>query len=690
MYNFIDVDDASGGVVLPSEAVKINGKYIENQISGYRTLHVSGREALSPELTTYETGVRDGSVVKNKRFPARTIIITYQLIAESSTAYREAYNKLAAILNVEDAELIFNDEPDKYFVGTPVVIGTPEPGRNAVIGEIEILCTDPFKYSVVEYEVAPNSAAGSFLIDYGGTYKSFPTLEADFHKETEVSEDGETAGILTGAGDCGFVAFFNENEKIIQLGDPEEEDSELVSGVASQTLVNQNFDKNNSWGTAAKNLWTINGASGLPVEIEQVGTPGMGIATPDVYTDIPATEGTLLDAKSKADKPYFNYKVSARAYNRTATTVDLDVTITVALGADESYFGYSLAVAFYINNQWHEIIFRKDSDPWWRGKTGHTKNKTFTVSGLKETTTAISGMKFKAYRIDSYGKAGTLNATNCKQLKISKYAYSAAKTYYLTAQSYGVGSKWHCASITRKIPADALGGVGASNFVLTYKQRISLGDEKNNSKQQGAFTALLVDDDGNRIAGLRIYKSKDGKKASIAYYVGNAMYTGKDFDITYAKWYTAKTVSAVDQSTTITKSGNTVTFKTFTGATVSYKDDAITDSKATKVIFAFEAYGTKPPLTYNGIYWAKLVKNNCDNIKDIPNKFTANDILTADCRNGEIILNGVAAPELGALGNDWEEFYLEPGLNQIGFAYSAWVADEHAPQVKIRYREVFL
>ena len=65
-------------------------------------------------------------------------------------------------------------------------------------------------------------------------------------------------------------------------------------------------------------------------------------------------------------------------------------------------------------------------------------------------------------------------------------------------------------------------------------------------------------------------------------------------------------------------------------------------------------------------------------------------MLEADCSIGEVYLNGVISPQLGALGNDWEEFCLKPGLNQIGIAYSNWVTDEHAPQFKVRYREAYL
>jgi hypothetical protein len=50
----------------------------------------------------------------------------------------------------------------------------------------------------------------------------------------------------------------------------------------------------------------------------------------------------------------------------------------------------------------------------------------------------------------------------------------------------------------------------------------------------------------------------------------------------------------------------------------------------------------------------------------------------------------VLTPSLGALGNDWEDFVLTPGLNQIGIAYSEWVEAEYAPTMKVRYREVFL
>lgn len=42
-YKFIDVDD-NVETFLPAEAMSYDGIFLENEIEGYRTLNVSGRE----------------------------------------------------------------------------------------------------------------------------------------------------------------------------------------------------------------------------------------------------------------------------------------------------------------------------------------------------------------------------------------------------------------------------------------------------------------------------------------------------------------------------------------------------------------------------------------------------------------------------------------------------------------------
>ena len=316
MYNFIDTTEVSEVATLPSEALQINGQYIENLIQGYRTLSVTGREALSAELDYFETGVRDGSKLKSKRYPARIITVAYQLIADSNEAFREAYNQLGRILNVEDAELIFNDETDKFYIGTPEAIGEVPAGRNAVTGEFEILCLDPFKYSVVEYEALGSIADKSVLIDYNGTYKAFPILESDFYNE---AEDGENETALTGNGDCGFVAFFDDKEHIVQLGNPEEVDGEKAE--ASQTLMNQTFLTDTAWGTTAKKLWAVNSGA---VAMKSVGHKEESV-------EGQTQKKILSNAYAQVGSPFIYYNITASSSNRTATSVKLNIAITATL-----------------------------------------------------------------------------------------------------------------------------------------------------------------------------------------------------------------------------------------------------------------------------------------------------------------------------------------------------------------------
>lgn len=682
MYEFVDTNEASVGNVLPTEAMLFNGRYIEDLISGYRTLHVSGREALAPELEAYETGIRDGSKLQSKRYPARILTVTYQLIAESSAAFREAYNRLGGILNTKNAVLIFNDEPDKFFIGTPSDISAVEPGKNAVTGEIEITCHDPFKYSTTEYEAVANIGENNVLIDYNGTYKAYPKLIAEMANEYEINEAG-TQESLTGKCDCGFVAFFNGEEKIVQIGDPDEADA--VEQKKSQTLVNQSFTGQFAWSAAAQNLWTINTGALLPTKVQKMGAVAMTAAS-YAYPEGRETSGSLITVNSDKGKPGFKYKVSAKTYNRTETTVTVDVTITTSLATSTSYFGngYGLKASVNIGGAWHEKTLKKTSE-YWSGTSGHTAKLTVTVEDLTAADNVLKDIQFKVERSDSLsGDSGNLAAKKCTNLPIATYIAPVANAYYLAPSSYGsaVGT-WHGPSITRTLGADASGEVGAKDFTFTFKHRMCVGDDKT---QMGGLQIMFTTASGENIAGVRISKSKPGNIANMAYYVMGEMINNETVDLSASGTPFKSTSSAASK---ITKSKGKFTFNVG-GVTRTYSNAATAFTPVERITIAFEQYSVTAPLEYNGLYSVKLVKDNCETYKEVPNKFSANDVVEADCKNGEIYLNGTATPALGALGNDWEDFVLTPGLNQIGFTFSDWVALGYEPTFKVRYREVFL
>lgn len=679
LYAFKDTVGVSEGVTLPSEAMQINGEYIENVIVGYRTLQVSGRESLAPELDLLETA-QDGARIKNKRYPARAITVKYQLCTESPEAFRQAYNDLGRILNCENAELIFNDEKDKFFIGTPYKLGEVPPGQNNVVSTFEILCVDPFKYSCIEYEATPALEESSILIDYQGTHRAYPILQADMYNESE-----ENADSLTGKGDCGFVAFFNENEKIVQLGDPEEKDG-VTEDLPSQTLINNTFTAANSWSGVQASQWNVG-----------TGTVAMGVAAyapanqyygnkKQTYTNC-----TLFDGYADSGEPMFRYKVVAKASNRAANSVRVNVSITASLTRASSYFGrgYGLKASLYINNKWHPVTL-KGATSYWRGLTGHTVNLAFTVDGLTTTATSIGGIRFKVERTDSLtdGHGGVLSAKNCNNLAILPYESKVADKYYLKAVNYGTGTGWHGAGIVRNIPVDSYKEAGAKNWTVTFCNKLSIGSGSAAASQLGGFSVYLRDKNNMNILSINIAKSAAGKtaKVSVMNFAGgkSSSLLSSDIDVAYNN---SNFTDGKQQY--IRKQGDLLTLK-IGGFNKSYRLSALKDIVVNSVMLTFNQYGSSPTLEHNGLFWFKFVKDYHDVWRDIPNKFSAGDVVEANCRNGEILLNGVSAPELGAIGNNWESFYLNPGLNQIGLAFSEWLTGDYIPACKVRYREVFL
>ena len=676
LYEFKDTIDVSEGLTLPSEAMQINGEYIEDVIAGYRTLQVSGRESLAPELELLETA-QDGARLKNKRYPPRTITVKYQLCSESPEAFRQAYNDLGRMLNCTDAELIFADEQDKYFIGTPYKLGEVPPGKNNVVSTFEILCIDPFKYSCIEYEATPSVDEASILIDYQGTHRAFPILQADMYKENEVSADGTTTNKLTGAGDCGFVAFFNENEKIIQLGDPAEVDGEAVD-MPSQTLINNVFDASTSWGSAAKSQWSVNS-----------GELGMAVASYQAVNkygkQASSIGATLFNGNADSGEPMFNYKVVAKASKRTSSSVRINVSITAALTRAASYFGrgYGLKASLYMGGSWRSVILKYPTS-YWRGLTGHTVNMAFTISGLSATATTLSGIRFKVERTDSLtdGHGGVLSEKSCGNLPLTGYATQEPDKYFLHPTKYNSGSD--VVGMKRNIPADAAGEAGAKNYTLSWSQKLSIGSGSAAASQLGFFHILLRDEKENLLAGVSVEKSTAGKTAKIHFITNAKIYTFENVDIA-----NGNNIFTDGKQQSIRKQGDLFTFNVG-GLCKSYRIANSAEIVVKEVVIGFEKIGKSDAIEHNGLFWVKFVKDYCDVWRDIPNKFSAGDVVEADCKSGEIFLNGKAAPELGALGNNWESFYLEPGLNQIGFAFSDWLKDDYIPACKVRYREVFL
>lgn len=162
MYEFQDTIIATEpeNRPLPAEALQINGVWLDRLLPEFRTLYVSGRELMARELTTQDMGALYGSSPLYSRFPSRVITVGFAVMAESPERFRDVFNELQRYVHEEASQLVFNDEPDKYFRGTLTSITEPSPGSDRATGEMIFTCPDPRKRALYPVEVYGELYAG--------------------------------------------------------------------------------------------------------------------------------------------------------------------------------------------------------------------------------------------------------------------------------------------------------------------------------------------------------------------------------------------------------------------------------------------------------------------------------------------------------------------------------------------------
>lgn len=161
MYEFVNTTEFGADNLRPAEAMQINGQYLEDLVDGYRTLSVSGRELMNWEIDELETKSRRGNRFVRKRLPSRLLIVRYQLLTRTTGEFRAAFNRLNIALDQDQARIIFEDEPDMFFVGTPAKAGEVPEGTNNIVSEFGILCSNPHKHG-------QELVAGLNLVNPGG------------------------------------------------------------------------------------------------------------------------------------------------------------------------------------------------------------------------------------------------------------------------------------------------------------------------------------------------------------------------------------------------------------------------------------------------------------------------------------------------------------------------------------------
>lgn len=569
------------------QSMTINGVYLEDVISEYTTVGVTGRESIDIEVNTEDVGVRSGSIYKNKRYGTRTLTVSFVIKGEDSTDLLSKLNELNYYLNVEEAQFVFDDENDKYYVGTPnekpdVSISTPGGSDFGVaVGSFDILCSDPFKYSVDEYyepfEMDGDKCVANVV--YNGTGVAYPNFEAFMYSKNRIlnmyNPNGETnileydpsygdayASDMDGndaAAESKFVAFVDNNDHVLQFGDPDASDNDIYvacdktedyrprSGtetyyyifspqtnqfiayyptreqyesdpstyyrIADQNtvLINNLFNKRSDYSDRVQRLWTDTLPVGfsLPAGYHNNSQSPLAMDYDFYKVDQTPVKDEVIFTKFSDDSttsPNIQYALKYSVVERTASSVKLKFAVNWYKSNTKGIPTKAKVVA---------SIFMKDSTQALgsvvlhktNAKTGMAAKKTKSGSGtINITLNDIGYDKYEPelqFQVDVSGGSGNAGKVKKKNFKmqIHPYAVPDNSSYFLGArptQSSIYKNDWNGPVFTRMIPTTT----GVSDYELTFDLYYGCGDFIEAKLQQGTAMCLVIGGDG--LSGLNI------------------------------------------------------------------------------------------------------------------------------------------------------------------------------------------
>lgn len=148
MYKFTDITEWQDVQSLPSVAMEYDGYFLENEIKGYTTLKVKGREMLNVDIESENPSGRNGSYITGQTLPARELTITYMLKADSNEEFQYLYSlMMKKLLKLEDVAIRFIDQPKVFYYGRYSSTDDIPDDRNWVVSSFTIYCQDPYKYN---------------------------------------------------------------------------------------------------------------------------------------------------------------------------------------------------------------------------------------------------------------------------------------------------------------------------------------------------------------------------------------------------------------------------------------------------------------------------------------------------------------------------------------------------------------
>ena len=305
------------------------------------------------------------------------------------------------------------------------------------------------------------------------------------------------------------------------------------------------------------------------------------------------------------------------------------------------------------------------------GTTKQRNERLVTLSNFKNAKDDIGGYDVMHPNYGSNGQLGTG--------LISTGGYSDD---YLILRSPGRPYNIAGGGLrTIEIPVDSQGEKGCKNWYSYFHLIFYAGA----MGQTGEMSIAFCTEDNKLIAGCNWYKmDKTGNTGCYELWANGKILATYNYTTSHIHeqnpWYSDW------GHCDLRKEGSKLTFF-YWGHYPTYIIPEVENMICTKIQIGIKEYDNHSMLNYYGFNNMSFDKLNVNYWEDSPNLFATGDKIEIDVDKMSIQLNGMDKVGIGKIANDWENFVLKPGMNQVKVTCSSWV--NKVPTLKIKYREVY-
>nr|DAH91752.1 MAG TPA: distal tail protein [Caudoviricetes sp.] len=647
--------------------------------------------------TMQKVGISDGQMLQYMSRDVKTIVVTGIVMNDDLVPLRRSL--AAAIDTDEPQQLIFGDEPDKYYLAIVDSQPTFTEGFRSGTISISFICPDGGIAHSVSTQAADNmpykdmpvnlltdsgfesgnvpsvtwgpSAIGTIAASSGGA-----TLPIPFGNYMLKIDSNDTSTVLDQ-----FVSYPLANAVLIKSGETwtysyyyasagaaaGQASDYLLNGGNANPIFGLSMGHGNRITTGGQTAWhrftaTFTATADMTVThlrfgFVKIAASGHGWICID-NIKLEQEPAASPWSPNPADPEYYTNTITVP----NAGTYPSEPVITATINGDDG-------VLTAINDQGSVLQFGSPDET-----DGFVKQKSERVYHLDFNQTPTGVTLNNGVTAFPYYEHG-----NDANVQSGPFGYANGIAYPSTERT--ASNYWNGPSMSGTIPKNS-NGSNTANF--QFVNRVNVGT---NAAEVGRFEFNLTYQ-GKIVASLALF---DDSASNDQWVFSGTVYDGSQaqmlfFDLLPRNYYRDGNYNAV-----ITKIGDQLTFRL---DRIDLGDGGI----ETRTVSGFSSVPIDGwtawfpgfsdqrgwSINWQDSYFEWI---NVDYWDDIPNRFKDGDVVQIDVANRRVLVNGAEDRTLQTIGNDWGGFKIQPGNNTIELLTSSWAKQCKA---EVSWQEAFV